>query len=707
MNMLIDRNYIVQEIYGGLAIPKVSSLNSSFPDYARYVDVSREIEAKYAYNPEKAKETIAAVMAEMGATLGADGKWQFNGAPVTLIGIIRTEDERKEIGDYVSTTLEDAGFTVDRQYKTRSEASPIWNQSDPNEGKMNFYTGGWITTAVSRDDATNFAYFYTELGSGSPLWQNYKPTDEYMAVAEKLWVNDFKSMDERGELFKQALTLSLEDSARIWLVDQISFSPQRAEMEVAYDLAGGVAGSALMPYTIRFKDKEGGTMRVAQPGVLVEPWNPIAGSNWIYDQTPARATQDWGVVADPYTGLYWPLRVESAACTVKTGLPVAKTLDWVAVDFADTIAVPETAWADWDAVNQVFIEAGKMTTPTLETLSKCTVTYPADMWTTVKWHDGSPISVADFVMGMILTFDTGKPDSANYDEALAPLTDAYLSHFRGVVIESTDPLVITTYDDRYFLDAEWMVYYNATWWPNYGYGPGAWHNLTVGLTADAKGELAFSTDKAGAKGVEWMSFIAGPSLSILKADLDSLTAKGSIVYTPTLGSYLTADEIAARYANLTDWYKLQGHFWVGTGPFWLDKAFPVEKTVSLRRYEDYPNLASRWAGFGAPPIPVIEVTGPASVKVGAADATFDVSVTLAGAPYASKEISGAKYLVFDATGALAGKGDAVLAEEGKYTITLPAELTGKLTAGSSKLEVVITSNLVAIPGITDYEFVVQ
>jgi len=68
---------------------------------------------------------------------------------------------------------------VDFQYKTRSEASPIWNQSDPNEGLWNWYTGGWITTAISRDDATNFGYFYTNLGSGSPLWQNYKPSDAF------------------------------------------------------------------------------------------------------------------------------------------------------------------------------------------------------------------------------------------------------------------------------------------------------------------------------------------------------------------------------------------------------------------------------------------------------------------------------------------------------------------------------------------------
>jgi len=704
MNMLLDRNYMVQEIIGGLGMPKFTTLNSAFPDYARYVDVCREIEAKYAYNPDKAKEIIAEVMAEMGATLGADGKWQFNGAPVTLIGIIRTEDERKEYGDYISSQLEDAGFTVDRQYKTRTEASPIWNSSDPNEGLWNWYTGGWITTAVSRDDATNFGYFYTALGSGSPLWQAYTPSEAFQAVSDKLWVNDFKSMEERGELFKEALYLSMEDSVRIWLVDAVSFAPQRADMEVAYDLAGGVAGSSLFPYTIRFKDKEGGTMRVAQPGVLVEPWNPIAGSNWIYDMTPIRATRDVGIIADPYTGLYLPMRIESAACTVKTGLPVGQTLDWVTLDFADKIEVPATAWADWDATTQTWIEAGNMTTPTLEANTKCTVTYPKDLWEKVKWHDGSPLTLADFMMYMILAFDKGKPESAIYDEALAPQVDALLSHFRGVTIDSTDPLVITTYDDIVYLDVEWLV---TSWWPDYAQGTGAWHNMTVGVKADANGKLAFSTDKAGAKGIEWMSYIAGPSLEILKGELDALSASGGIVYTPTLSLYLTPEEIADRYANLTQWYKMQGHFWVGTGPFWLDKAFPVEKTLSLRRFEDYPDPANRWSGFGTPALPDIEIAGPASVKVGAADAAFDVDVAFGGEPFASKDVAGVKYLVFDATGALAGKGDAELAEEGKYKITLPADITGKLTAGSSKLEVVVTTKLTAIPSIVDYEFVVQ
>ena len=67
-------------------------------------------------------------MTGMGAELGADGKWQFNGKPVTLIFLIRPDGDgtRKPMGDYVANQLETVGFTVDRQYKTSSEAFPIW-----------------------------------------------------------------------------------------------------------------------------------------------------------------------------------------------------------------------------------------------------------------------------------------------------------------------------------------------------------------------------------------------------------------------------------------------------------------------------------------------------------------------------------------------------------------------------------------------------
>ncbi len=607
MNWLVDRDKIAQEIYGSLAFPIYTSILPDSADFSRFSATIEALESTYAYNFAQAKTTITAEMTNLGAILEG-GKWYFNGQPVTIIFIIRIEDNRLPIGDYVADQLERIGFTVDRQYKTRAEASPIWMQSDPGEGQWHIYTGGWVSTAISRDDATNLGYFYTPFGNQSPLWQAYQPTPEFEDLCWRLWTNDFSSIEERAGIFKQALTMAVNDngpdsqgsgSLRVWLVHQSSFSGQRAGIEVANDLAGGVAGAALFPYVARFKGIEGGNLRVAQPGLLVDAWNPIAGSTWIYDTFPMRATADNGIIADPTTGLFWPLRIESAEVTVLSGLPVTKTLDWVTLSTSPTIEVPSTAWVDWDAANQVFITAGEKYTYTLMASSKVTVRYPADLFTTVTWHDGSPLSMGDFIMNMIMKFDPAKPDSLIYDESQVSTLEAFLSHFKGVVIESTDPLVITTYDDQYYLDAELMV---QTWYPMggfYSYGNASWHAITPAIRAEEAGQLAFSIEKAIQLGVEWTNFLAGNGLNIMEDWMNQSAIEGYIPYLPTMGMYVTQPEADARWQALQTWYAAYHHFWLGTGPFYVQQYSYGPKSLTLAHYDAYPDVSGRWDEFAA------------------------------------------------------------------------------------------------------------
>jgi peptide/nickel transport system substrate-binding protein len=705
INWAVDRNYIVQEIFGGLATPKLLPLVSAFPDYTRYIDTVRALEAKYAYNLDKAKEVVTQRMTELGAELGPDGKWAYKGKTITLVFIIRVEDERKIIGDYVANQLEALGFAVDRQYKTRTEASPIWVRSDPAEGLWNLYTGGWITTAVERDAGGNFAFFYTKLGSGSPLWQAYAPTEEFFNVAQRLANNDFKSLAERDELFRKALELAMQDSVRVWLVDQYSFTPRLAKLEVAADLAGGVEGSQLWPYTLRWKDQVGGRVRWGQPDVLIDPWNPIGGSNWVYDTDVQRALGEYAVVSDPYTGLLLPNRIEKAEVVVKEGLPVAKTLDWVSLQFAPEIQVPADAWVDWDAANQRFITAGEKFTETVTANVKVTVYYPADLFQKIKWHDGSPLSLGDFLMTMIMTFDPGKEESPIFDEAQKASLDNFLTHFKGVRIVSTDPLVIETYDDLFYLDAENNVTNGMCWWPYYAYGQAPWHTVALGYLAEANKELAFTSDKATAQQVEWMSFVAGPSLDVLKKYLDQATAEKFIPYAPTMGQFVKADEAAARYANLAKWYDQYKHFWVGTGPFYLAQVDTTAKTLLLKRNEAYPDLAEKWAGFGVPKVASVEVDGPGQVTKGQ-EAKYDVYVTFEEKPYPSDEIASVVYLVFDSQGNLLAKGDAAMVAEGQYQVVLSGDVTSQFSAGAAKLEVAVASKVVSIPSYGTVEFVV-
>lgn len=700
MNWLIDRDYIANEIMGGMAVPKYFPIGSAFPDYARYADTARALELKYAYNPELARAVITEEMQKLGAQL-VNGIWQYRGKPVELIALIRIEDERRIIGDYVSNQLEDLGFVVHRLYRSAADASPLWQTADPAEGRMHFYTGGWVTTFVDRDQADVFDYFYTPRGLATPLWQAYQPAPEFDEVADRLGRNAFTSMEERGELFRRAMDLALQDSARVWLVDRLSFTPRRSDVVVTADLAAGVAGARLWATTLRRAGQTGGTLRVGLPSVLTEPWNPLGGTNWVYDAMLYRGTSEDGTAYDPYTGLAYPWRIERAEVYVKEGLPVSKTLDWVSLQFVPEIQVPADAWIDWDPVAQRFITVGEKYPEGLTANLKSVAYYPADLYQKVKWHDGSPISAADMVLSLILEFDRAHPESPVFDESVVPSHDQFRQTFRGARIVSTNPLVVEWYTDNFGLDAELSV---ESLYPYYSFGPGAWHNLAVGLLAEANQETAFTSAKATKLGVDYLNMIAGETVGILARYLEQARASNYIPYAPTLGQYITADQARERWANLTRWYQEKGHFWLGTGVLYLERAFPVEKTAHLKRFELHPDPADRWSIFAEPMIAEVEVEGPARV-INGAEARFDAWVTFRGDLYPGNLIHEVKYMVIDSRGEVVLVGTADFISDGLYEVTLTPDQTAKLAAGSNRLEIVVVPIPVSIPTFASTTFV--
>ena len=710
MNWLIDRENISQEIYGGTAIPKFFSIVSGFPDYARYVDVIRGIEAKYAYDFDKAEGIITAEMEDMGAVKNADGLWTYNDEVVDLIFLIRNDSDGTRVpqGDYVSNQLESIGFTVTRDYRTSSEASPLWVLGNMDDGLWHLYTGAWDSCAVSRDDGGDFQFFYTQQSgyAFSDLWQRYEITDSFFECSEALANNTFSTLDERGEYFKACLTEVNDFAFRIWTVDGKGASTWKQGLEVAYDLSAGVDINTLWPWTLRYTGEEGGHVNWADPDLFVDPANPVAGSNWTYDSQWQIAVSDWDAIPNPHTGLTMPQRLESAEVYIEEGLPVGATLDWVTLEFVAQNDVPADAWVDWDPVSETFITVGEMYPDGVTAKRKAVYHYGPEIWD-VTWHDGTPLSMADFVMGMIYTFAPGSEGSSIYDESQAAPLTSFKDTFRGFKIVSEDPLVFELYSDTYYLDAEFnAVPYRTAFWPEYGYGQAPWYMMAVATKAEVAQTLAFSAAKSDLLEVEWMNFIAGPSLEILDGHLDEAIAEGYIPFEATLGDFITADQAATAYANLKAWYGDHGHFWTGTGPYFLDEVYPVEKTLTLLHNPNHVDLSDKFAGFAEPKLAELTVEGAGLVTSGA-EAAFDVYVDFGGAPYPSNEVAQIKYLLFDATGEIVEVGAGVEAGEGYYTITLSSDTTGALSAGSTKMEVIAVVIPVSIPSMTSFEFVVE
>jgi len=708
-NWLIDRDYINQEFFVGGVLPKFFALTTQLVDYTNVIEVARGLEAYYAYNFDKGKQVITDEMVAMGATVGADGKFMFNDAPVKLIFLIRNDGDgtRLLMGNYFANQMEAVGFTVERQEKKSSELSPLWIGSDPKDGLWSLYTAGWGSSGLNRDEKSIFQEMYLPTSAqGIPLFLDNNVDPAFQKVGDDLANGAFTTLDERRNLMLEALPLSLQDSLQTWIVDLQTYVPYNCNLNVSADVGAGVETTFMGPYNLRYAGVEGGQVKNGSTDTFfADPWNPVDGANWVGNAWIQNATASRAFMPDPYTGLGWPLRATSADVVIQTGLPVATNLDWVNLTFEDTITVPADAWVDWNAETQTFVTAGEKFPEGLTAKTKSVVYYPADLFTTVKWHDGSYLSVADFVMSMIMTFDRSKEASAIYDADTVGNFEAFLSHFKGVQIVSTDPLTIATWDDNYFADAELDV---TGWWPNLGYGENSWQMLAVGNVADGNKELAWSTGKADANEVEWMSFIGGPSLEVLTADLATLAADNTIPYAPTMGAYLTADEAAARYASTKAWYEARGHYWIGTGPYFLDSVDLNGFTAVVKNNPEFPDLADRWSKFGVAPMGQAELDGPAQVKIGA-ESVFTVALTNrnTGDPYPTADVKEVKFLLYNDKGETVYVGAGVAtADEGVFTLTIPADVSATLVAGTGSIEAAAVLVPVAIPAFTRVDYVV-
>jgi len=696
LNWLVDRRYIAEELYGGLAVPRFLPINTAFPDYARLAEVARTLEIRYAHDPERARRVIRTQMERLGARL-EHGRWMHEGKPVRLGVLIRTDDERRRVGDYVSNLLEAEGFEVERMYRTPEEASRIWIAGDPRAGRWHIYTGAWISTLINRDLSDNLSYYYTPRGRPEPLWQAYTPDPEFDRIAERLQRRDYATWEERQALFARGLELAMKDSARVWLVDQLNVVTRAANVAVATDLAGGFSGSSLWPYTLRYRDRIGGSVVIGLPSLLTEPWNPVAGSNWVFDSMMVRGLGDPELLPDPYTGLFWPQRIESAVVTVQQDVPVIRTHDWLTVEKAAEIRVPGDAWLEWDAGNQRVVTVREKYPQGITARTRTRIRYQAG-YLERRWHDGTQVSLADVVLPWILAYERADKRSRLYDVAHTAPFEVFRRHFRGWRILSRAPLEIEVYSDQIFPDAEWIVNARA-------FSASPWHTLALGIRAERQGELAFSSNKADRQRVEWMSYIAGPSLPILARHLTEARAEGFVPFPDVLRPFMRPGEVAERYRALAQWYAERGHFWVDAGPFYLHSVHPVERSVVMRRYEGFPDRADKWLRFTQPRIPVLAIDGPLVVSAGQG-VEFTLHISFEDAPYPADAIERARYLLFDRSGRLIAEGDAVPAEPGRWRIALSRAQVARLGVGASSLEVAVTSEHVALPAFATHAFAI-
>jgi peptide/nickel transport system substrate-binding protein len=104
MNYIVDRDFIVNQLYQGSAAPMFTFMSSYDPDFVTIYEIVAKYE--FGYDLTTAASIVDPAMTAAGCEK-VEGKWHYQGTPVTIKFIIRVEDERREIGDTFALTWRD------------------------------------------------------------------------------------------------------------------------------------------------------------------------------------------------------------------------------------------------------------------------------------------------------------------------------------------------------------------------------------------------------------------------------------------------------------------------------------------------------------------------------------------------------------------------------------------------------------------------
>ncbi|MEM3872637.1 MAG: ABC transporter substrate-binding protein [Nitrososphaeria archaeon] len=669
LNYILNRDYVVNEIYKGFASPMITFLSSYDPDFVTIYDIVAKYE--FGYNPELANSLVTAALTKAGASK-VGGKWTYKGQPISFNFIIRIEDERREIGDAFASELEKLGFTVNRQYMPFAQAIDIVYGTDPKEHQWDLYTEGWGKSApdkyefgtINQMGAPWFGYMP---GWTEPTFWNYQ-NSTIDNLGQKIYNGQFKSKSERDQLYRKTTEMIIQESIRIWAATRLDIHPAKSEVKgLTNDLGTGLRS----PLTTREAYITGkSTLTIGNLWVhtATSVWNPFGGHQDVYSVDIWRAVSDPFIWNHPFSGLPQPFR---AQYTVKTAGPDGK------------LDVPSDAFM-WDATSQSWKTVGSGVKAT------SMVTLDFSKYIGGKWHDGTTITWADLLWGIYAWYDLAyNPTKASLEGALASQIKAIIEPVKGYRINGNN---LEVYLDYWHFDPNYIASFAI---PFYSF-PSLHYPWVVGAAMDDvvfnKKAASYSQATSRARNVPWLSMVLKDHASMVADSLTSLKSSGffpSNVFTVGGKSYATSGEVAARIDSALNWFNTYGHLVISDGPFYLYKYDPAAQYAEIRAFRDptYPFSPGKWY-YGKPETPQIKSVNVPTVLQGQA---AKVEVELQG-----PTPLGVIYLIKDTrTGAIMGSGSGTAVSPTRFSIELSPDFTSKLSVGVYELTIAGFSEQVA------------
>ncbi len=668
LNYIINRKFIAQEIYKGMAVPMITHISPFDYDYLTIYPIIRKYDIRY--DPELAARMVKEAMTKAGATL-KNGRWYYNGKPVEVKFIIRTEDERKDVGDLIRAELEKLGFTVITIYREFAMAIFTVYGTDPKLFEWHLYTEGWARMAPERYDFGSINRMYCPWLGNMPGWQELGywqyENPRLDELGKRIFTGDFRSLEERNKLYREATELGLKEAVRLWIATVINNFPATEKLEgVTEDIIAGPKGL----WTLREAYIPGkNELTVGNLWVWTErtTWNPIGGFGDVYSVDIWRNIYDPPLWRHPFTGLPIPFR---AKYKVETAGPEGK------------LEVPSDAFF-WDA------EAGKFLPVKPGTKATSKVTFDYSLYFQSRWHHGQPITMADVLYSIYQTFDmVYDKDKSRIEFAIATTSKPFLDRFRGFRLVGKNKLEV--YLDFWYFIPDYIAEYASL--------AGLSMPWEIMAAMDelvfVKRRAAYSDTAAERFHVPWLSLITDKGARLVKRTLVEFIDKGYFPKAPfTINGELliSREEAIKRYQAAIDWFDKYGLMVISNGPFKLVRFDAPAQYAELEAFRDptYPFHPGQWF-FGAPPsIEILKVSAPTISK--GSEAEIEVELKGPGK-------LGLQYLLFDpASGQIVKTEEAEQLSPTEFKIHFSSQETEKLLPGIYQLFLLAYSDKMSSP----------
>jgi peptide/nickel transport system substrate-binding protein len=653
LQYLVNREFIVSEIYQGLAAPMLTHISPFDFDYLTLFDLVKK--SNIQYDPEFAKIIIENEMLKAGATMD-DGRWKFNNRPIILKFVIRVEDERKDIGDLIASELDNLGFQVERVYHNFGPAIHKVYGTDPALHEWHLYTEGWSRGSAEKYDYATLNQMIAPWFGNMPGWQEvgfYQYENSTLdEISKKIFTGDFIDIQERNSLYRMATEIALAESIRIWTVNVMnSYTLDQALEGVTNDLASGPRSI----WTLReayIPDKS--NLTIGNLWVWTERtiWNPVGGFGDIYSVDIWQNIHDPPVWIHPFTGIPIPFRT---TYDIDTAGPNGK------------IDIPASAFRwDPDADSWSGVGSGSKAT------SK--VTFDYSKYIGSKWHHGIPITMADILYSIYQKFDlTYSEEKSKIEFAAAVVSKPYLDTFKGFRI--VDETKLEVYIDYWHFIPDYIAQYAQ---PADISMP--WEILSAMDNLVFEKRTAAYSDTASEKfQVPWLNLVMENDARLVRNVINEFSRNEIFpdeVFTVNGEIFVSLDDALERYEAAASWFNEKKILVISNGPFILSEFDPRNQYAELIAFRDptYPFKPGDWY-FGDPQLVEISEVQGASIQIGS-ESSFEIEISGPGK-------IGVRYILIDpVNGEILKTGDASPATENKQIIDIESDVTSGMVAGA-------------------------